>query len=320
MAFFFLLFFAGLYIALRVGNYGLKHRSKYNDEIGRAYGNGIVGGAVLSFGALLAYLVTILNAPLAAVYILVVLPVGIPGIFAVGLALIWALTILGNALVSKSPASKSLKHRQVVAGFVLIAYITVAVVAGLYGTGVLKTDVMKAETSVDSVELRLLAEKAIENDKPKLAVSILKNSNIKQAIVNRIAEHHWINVNRGRQVEYQLAKSKLLTPQIVGTFRLDRNGADRLLRWSLSDNPRTPREVLEKLSRDEDRMVRQNVAGNPSTPTKVLVKLVKDKHHWVRMHVAKNSNCPKRLLNILLKDPNEEVRLAAMEGINSVTK
>jgi len=56
----------------------------------------------------------------------------------------------------------------------------------------------------------------------------------------------------------------------------------------MADNPNTPIEVLEKLSKDENEYVRYAIASNPNTPIEVLKRLSKDRSRFVRSNVANN--------------------------------
>jgi hypothetical protein len=60
------------------------------------------------------------------------------------------------------------------------------------------------------------------------------------------------------------------------------------VRWSVSENLRTPAEMLKRLSTDADESVRYGVASNHRTPVEALLVLSRDPDERVRDQVAKN--------------------------------
>ena len=84
-----------------------------------------------------------------------------------------------------------------------------------------------------------------------------------------------------------------------------------LVRAAVAGNPKTPPDVLERLSKDQAMPVRRAVAGNPKTPPEVLERLAKDLAWLVRAAVAGNAaTTTAHVVTQLLHDPLPEVREA----------
>ena len=66
--------------------------------------------------------------------------------------------------------------------------------------------------------------------------------------------------------------------------------ADVPVRRAIAEEPNTPVEVLEFLSKDEEPSVRLSVAKNPNTPVESLELLATDESGRVRKNVAENPN------------------------------
>jgi hypothetical protein len=79
---------------------------------------------------------------------------------------------------------------------------------------------------------------------------------------------------------------------------------------AVASNPRTPEDVLLRLSRDETEMTRCRVAGNPGASSDVLETLVADPDELVRLCLI-TSHLPLKMLKKLAEDPSEKVRRRA---------
>ena len=65
---------------------------------------------------------------------------------------------------------------------------------------------------------------------------------------------------------------------------------DSSVRYKVANNPNTPIDILEVLSKDEDNDVRYWVADNLNTPIDILRVLSKDEDSSVRYWVIRNPN------------------------------
>lgn len=81
-----------------------------------------------------------------------------------------------------------------------------------------------------------------------------------------------------------------------------------LVHWGLAGNPRTPREILERLAKDDDRVTAQNLAANPSTPLPILTNLAVSPEQFARWGVAQNRSIDPAIMARLAADPDETVR------------
>lgn len=80
------------------------------------------------------------------------------------------------------------------------------------------------------------------------------------------------------------------------------------IRESVASNSHTPRDLVERLSRDTDAGVRGCVARNEATPCDVLRALAHDRDETVRGWVAVNFFVPDDVMRELADDPSETVR------------
>jgi hypothetical protein len=82
---------------------------------------------------------------------------------------------------------------------------------------------------------------------------------------------------------------------------------DGFVRSVAAENPSTPPETLDMLSRDERIDVRVVVAENPSTPPSALKNLANDESDDVRERVAANVATPPGVLSMLAEDWSIEI-------------
>jgi hypothetical protein len=81
-------------------------------------------------------------------------------------------------------------------------------------------------------------------------------------------------------------------------------------RINLAKDPKTAKEVLKVLAKDDHPAVRQYVAQNENTPKETLKVLAKDTDEDTRKGVAYNKNTPKETLNSLGHDSSWDVKNA----------
>ena len=81
-----------------------------------------------------------------------------------------------------------------------------------------------------------------------------------------------------------------------------------LVHWGLAGNPRTPRDILERVAKDGDRVTAQQLAANPNTPLPILTRLVGSPEQFVRWGVAQNPSIDPAIMARLAADPDETVR------------
>jgi hypothetical protein len=81
------------------------------------------------------------------------------------------------------------------------------------------------------------------------------------------------------------------------------------LRMNAGKNPNTPADALRRLGEDTRPEVRWAVAENPSAPPELLLRLASDQTMGARFRVAKNPKASEELLSQLAADSAWEVRL-----------
>ncbi len=127
-------------------------------------------------------------------------------------------------------------------------------------------------------------------------------------------------------------KSPIMTELLIALSKVPDMGS----RWAVAKNPHTPREILEKLAKDEinlvralvatnpntpieclerfmedEKIVRDGISGNPNAPANILEELAKDSDKLVRLRVAENPATPKEVLEVLANDVDKDVSKAA---------
>ena len=88
---------------------------------------------------------------------------------------------------------------------------------------------------------------------------------------------------------------------------------------SLAQDPSTPTNTLNVLSKDEQWRVRCNVAGNPSTTFETLASMSKDRDYLVRRKVALNPNTPPEILTTLIWSEGEYLSVIKCAACNPST-
>lgn len=83
----------------------------------------------------------------------------------------------------------------------------------------------------------------------------------------------------------------------------------------VAENPRTPVDVVVRLSRHVDESVRSRAAENPNLPAKDLARLAKDRAFAVRAAVARNPSARPQLLMRLSADADGYVRHFAKDRL-----
>lgn len=151
--------------------------------------------------------------------------------------------------------------------------------------------------------LELLEDKNLPLEKVKEIFELFKTDN---EIVGMVA----MNLSLRTSVyDRQKGKSPIMTELLVALSEVEDMGS----RWAVAKNPHTPKEVLEKLARDEVNLVRALVATNPNTPSELLYKLFEDEK-IVRDGISGNPNAPTELLEKLASDSDKLVRLRVAEN------
>ncbi len=86
------------------------------------------------------------------------------------------------------------------------------------------------------------------------------------------------------------------------------------VRRVVASNPNTPRQVLERLAKEESAVIRRHVALNPKTPVETLRQLSQDNETDVRLAVAENVHTPQEILTLLSADEDMDVRYGVAEN------
>lgn len=110
--------------------------------------------------------------------------------------------------------------------------------------------------------------------------------------------------------DYVQAGSQSCSPGVLE--RLAHSDVDRI-RLRVAENPNTPVDVLELLSKDMNSDVRVAVGTNPSTPQHISNALAFDLDPNVRLGLAEDLNTPIELLDTLMEDENPYVCFRARE-------
>lgn len=93
----------------------------------------------------------------------------------------------------------------------------------------------------------------------------------------------------------------------------------RILRH-LADNPKTPKDILHRLSKNNDIKVKILVALNINTGSDVLVNLYKENKNEANLMeaLATNKNTPQKILRELSKIENKNIKEALLKNKNSL--
>ncbi|WP_189000869.1 hypothetical protein [Deinococcus roseus] len=138
------------------------------------------------------------------------------------------------------------------------------------------------------------------------------NPRIKPATVQRfVQDTDWT-------VRQAVSTHPLLTPGLLDSLSQDRYSATT--RANVALNPRTPAQVLSRLTRDEDPEVRLGVAKNLGTLPEDLALLMQDTAPQVREYAAAHPFTPLEALQDAKAEPSAHVQRVLMLRLRPLTE